>query len=115
MGTIARHVAMPAPLPGSPGLFRCASAGLMRVAFAEAGLRNVFEEEVSTTMIHATPERYWEFIMTDVAAAVVAGLGKADAGTRERIRAEVLDQARQAMREGKVQLLSTGTVIVGTR
>ena len=53
--------------------------------------------------------------MTDVAAAVVAGLGKADAGTRERIRAEALDQARQAMREGKVQLLSTGTVIVGTR
>ncbi|MEX2649399.1 MAG: methyltransferase domain-containing protein [Alphaproteobacteria bacterium] len=114
MGTIARHVAMPAPPPGSPGLFRCAPEGTMRSAFVEAGLRDVREEEVSTTMIHETPEQYWEF-MNDIAAPVVAGLAKADAATRQRIRSEVLDLARQSMRDGAIQMLSTATAIVGTR
>ncbi len=114
MGTIARHVAMPAPPSDSPGLFRCASAGYMHKAFAEAGLRNIAEEEVSSDMVHDTPQRYWEF-MNDVAAPVVAGLAKADEGTREKIKAEVLDLARQSMRNGAVLLRSAATVIVGTR
>lgn len=114
MGTIARHVTMPAPPPDSPGLFRCASAGYMKNAFAEAGLRNIVEEEVSSDMVHDTPQRYWEF-MNDVAAPVVAGLAKADEAAREKIKAEVLDLARQSMRNGAVQLRSAATVIVGTR
>jgi len=114
MGTIARHVEMPAPPPGSPGLFRCAPAGYMRAVFAEAGLRDIAEEEVSCDMVIDTPERYWEF-MTDIAAPVVAGLAKADEAARERIRVEVLDLARQFLRDGVVRMPSTATVIVGTR
>jgi ubiquinone/menaquinone biosynthesis C-methylase UbiE len=114
MGTIARHVDVPAPPPGSPGLFRCAPSGFMRSVFAEAGLRDVVEEEVTCDMIIDTPERYWEF-MTDIAAPVVAGLAKADQATRERVRAEVLDLARQSLIDGVVRMPSTATVIVGTR
>jgi len=114
MGTIARHVEMPAPPPGSPGLFRCAPAGYMRAVFAEAGLRDIAEEEVSCDMVIDTPDRYWE-VMTDIAAPVVAGLAKADEGARERIRTEVLDLARQFLRDGVVRMPSTATVIVGTR
>ncbi len=114
MGTIARHVAMPAPPPGAPGLFRCAPAGYMRKVFAEAGLRDVVEEEVASDMVHDTPQRYWEF-MNDVAAPVVAGLAQADAAAREQIQTEVFDLARQSVRDGAVRLRSTATVIVGTR
>jgi ubiquinone/menaquinone biosynthesis C-methylase UbiE len=114
MGTIARHVDMPPPPPGSPGLFRCAPEGTMRAAFSEAGLRDIDEEEVSTFMVHETPEQYWEF-MTEIAAPVVAGLAKADGATRERIRTEALEVARRSMRDGTVQMLSTATVIFGTR
>jgi ubiquinone/menaquinone biosynthesis C-methylase UbiE len=114
MGTIARHVTMPAPPPGSPGLFRCASAGFMRAVFAESGLRDISEEEVSADMEHDTPERYWEF-MNDIAAPVVAGLAKADALARERIRVEVLDLARRLLSNGAVRMRSTATVIAGTR
>ena len=53
--------------------------------------------------------------MTEIAAPVVAGLAKADAATRERIRTEVLEVARRSMRDGTVQMLSTATVIIGTR
>jgi ubiquinone/menaquinone biosynthesis C-methylase UbiE len=114
MGTIARHVAMPTPPPGSPGLFRCAPAGFMRAAFAQAGLRDIVEEEVSADMIHDTPESYWEF-MNDIAAPVVAGLARADESTRDRIRTEVLHLASQCRRDGIIQMRSTAMVIVGTR
>jgi hypothetical protein len=105
---------MPAPSPGSPGLFRCAPEGLMRAAFADAGLRDISEEEVTTPMIHQTPEQYWQ-VMTEIAAPVVAGLAKADDSARERIRTEVLGLARKFIRDGTVQMPSTATVIVGTR
>lgn len=114
MGTIARHVEMPPPPPGSPGLFRCAPEGTMRRAFDDAGLRDVNEEEVATLMVHETPDHYWQF-MTEIAAPVVAGLATADAHTREQIRTEALEVARRSMRDGTVQMLSTATVIVGTR
>lgn len=86
----------------------------MRNVFAEAGLKDITEEEVSADMIHDTPERYWE-LMNDIAAPVVAGLAKADATARERIRTEVLDLARKSLRDGAVQMRSTAIVIVGTR
>lgn len=114
MSTIARHVEMPAPPPGSPGLFRCAPSGLMRAAFEDAGLTEISEEEVSSVMTHASPEKYWDF-MTDIAAPVVAGLAKADSATRAHIRAEVLALAQQSMQDGQVRLRSTATVIAGTR
>ena len=114
MSTIARHVEMPVPPPGSPGLFRCAPAGYMRTLFTDAGLRDVVEEEVSTDMVHDTPEQYWQF-MTDIAAPVVAGLAKADETKKELIRTEVLALAGQALRQGAVHLRSTATVVVGTR
>jgi len=114
MSTIARHVEIPAPPAGSPGLFRCAPSGLMRTAFEEAGLTDISEEEVSSIMTHQSPERYWDF-MTDIAAPVVAGLAKADTATQAQIRNEVLSLARQSIHDGKVRLSSTATVIVGTR
>jgi ubiquinone/menaquinone biosynthesis C-methylase UbiE len=114
LGIIARHVEMPAPSPGSPGLFRCAPEGLMRAAFAEAGLRDIREEVVSNVMVHDTPEQYWQF-MTEIAAPVAAALAKADAAAQERIHGEVVDLVRRSMRDGTVQMLSTAMVIVGTR
>ncbi|WP_244506344.1 class I SAM-dependent methyltransferase [Pararhizobium polonicum] len=112
--TITRHVEMPAPPPGSPGLFRRAPSGLMRSAFEEAGLKDISEQEVSSIMTHKSPERYWDF-MTDIAAPVVAGLAKADMATKARIREEVLVLARRSLQDGQVRLRSTASVIVGTR
>jgi ubiquinone/menaquinone biosynthesis C-methylase UbiE len=114
MATIARHVEMPPPPPGSPGLFRCAPEGMIMETFREAGLADVVEEEVSTMMVHDSPDRYWDF-MTEIAAPVVAGLSKADAQTLAKIRHEVLGLAQQSESNGKVGLRSTATIIVGTR
>lgn len=82
--------------------------------FAEAGLVDITEEEVSSHLIHESPEHYWEF-MTDVAAPVVAGLAQADVAIREQIRTEVLELARRLRRDGAIHIPSAATVVVGTR
>jgi ubiquinone/menaquinone biosynthesis C-methylase UbiE len=115
MATIARHVELPAPPPGAPGLFRCAAPGFMRETFAAAGLRDIVEEEVEGDLVPGSPEEYWTFI-TDIAAPVVAGLARADEATRARIRSDVLDRARAAARDGgEVRMRSTATVTAATR
>lgn len=113
MGAIGRHVVMPAPPAGSPSLFRCASDGFVSGVFAEAGLSDIAEEEVSCDLILPTPEQYWDF-MTDVAAPVVSGLALADEATRQQVRVEVLKLVHQ-LRDQSVRLQSTATVTVGTR
>jgi SAM-dependent methyltransferase len=114
MSTISRNVGMPAPPPGSPGLFQCASPGLLRSAFEEAGLTDLREEEITSFMILESPEVYWDF-MIDIAAPVVAGLATANSAMRAQIRDEVLTLARQSIHEGKLRMRSTAIVIVGTR
>jgi len=88
MSTINENVEMPTPPPGSPGMFRCAKPGLMRDIFENAGFKNVIEKEVTTKLDSGSFDTYWS-MMTEVAAPVVAGLGKADETTREKIRNEV--------------------------
>jgi SAM-dependent methyltransferase len=114
MGAIRRRLPAPPPPPGSPGLFRCAPEGFLRDVFADAGLRDIVEEEVSNDMVHDTPEQYWAF-MNDVSAPVVAGLEKADEATREQIHSEVCDVAAGCSRDGAVRMRSTATIIAGTR
>ncbi|MDQ6688605.1 MAG: methyltransferase domain-containing protein [Actinomycetota bacterium] len=114
MGTIARHVALPAASPGSPGLFRCSPDGYMRGVFARAGLHHISEEEVSFELVHDSPEQYWDF-MADIAAPAVAGLAKASDVVQQAIHAEVLGLAQQHLRDSRVCMRSTATVVTGIR
>lgn len=114
LGAIAERVEVPAPPPGSPGLFRCAPEGFMREVFADAGLREISEEQVSSDLVPATPEQYWEF-MYEISAPVAAALDKTDEVTRRQIRSDVFARAAECVRDGAVHMGSTATVISGTR
>lgn len=114
MGTIAKHVEMPAPPPGAPGLFRCAGAGYMAGVFRDAGLRNVTEKEVGAPVRFDRPEEYFTF-MNEIAAPVVAGLAKADEPTRARIKEAVLGLAAQSSAGGKVRLSGSAIVVCGEK
>lgn len=114
LGTIARHTELPVPPAGAPGLFRCAAQGYMGRMFRDAGLLEVTERKVSTEMVHASPEIYWEF-MTDIAAPVVRGLTQADTESRELIRSEVFQMLGRYEHDGALRLRSTATIVVGTR
>ena len=88
MGAIQPHVALPAPVPGAPGMFRCAAPGLIAGLFRDAGLSQVTEQEISGQVTYESADQYWT-MMTEVAAPVVAAMGKADEPTRARIKAGV--------------------------
>jgi ubiquinone/menaquinone biosynthesis C-methylase UbiE len=114
MGTVAKHVEMPALPPGSPGLFRCAAAGYMAGVFGEAGLRNVTEKEVGAPVQFKSPEEYFTF-MNEIAPPVVAGIAKADEPTRAKIKEVVLGLASQSSAGGKTRFSGSAIVICGEK
>jgi ubiquinone/menaquinone biosynthesis C-methylase UbiE len=114
MNTVTRHVELPAPPPGSPGLFRCAAPGYMTGVFREAGLRDVTETEVKAPAQFDDPEQYFTF-MSEIAAPVVAGIAKADQPTRDRIRDIVLGLAAERSVGGKVRLDAAAIIVTGEK
>lgn len=114
MGTISKHVDMPTPSPGAPGLFRCAAPGYMETAFRKGGLKDITVKTVAGDLTFKTAEEYWSF-MTEIAAPVVAGLAKADEPTRKKIEATVLDLARKTSPDGKPRLPWSASVISGRK
>ncbi len=93
MGTINKNMELPPLPPGAPGMFRCAKPGLMKEIFEKAGFKNVTEKEVPSKLNSGTVETYWNMI-TEVAAPVVAALGKADDAMQQKIKKEVFEQVR---------------------
>jgi SAM-dependent methyltransferase len=114
MGTIAKDVEMPAPPPGSPGLFCCAAAGYMAGVFRDAALKNVTQKEVGVLAQFDNPEEYFTF-MNEIAAPVVAGLARADEPTRAKIKEVVLGLAAQSSAGGKIRLGGSAIVVCGEK
>ena len=114
MGTINTLVDLPAPPPGSPGLFRCAAPGYMAGIFRGAGLKNVTEQAVGVPLQLSDPEEYFTF-MSEVAAPVVAGMAKADESTRAKIKEVVLGLAAQRSSGDKVRFDGSAIVVCGEK
>lgn len=109
MQNIAKHIEVPPPVPGAPGMFRCAQAGLMAGMFASAGLKEVSEREVPNTVGVSGPEEYWH-MMTEVAAPFVAALSTADTDTVAKVKADVIANMTERYPKGNID----GSAIVIT-
>lgn len=114
MGTITRIMGLPAPPPGAPGLFRCAAPGYMAGVFREAGLKQVTEKEVAVPVQFDDPEQYFTF-MNEIAPPVVAGMAKADEGSRAKIKEAVIALASQSSAGGKTRLSGSAIVVCGEK
>ncbi|XZF12532.1 class I SAM-dependent methyltransferase [Chitinophagaceae bacterium MMS25-I14] len=114
MGTINRNMEIPAPPPGSPGMFRCAGDGVMTDLFAQAGLNNITQKEVTGELAPLTRDVYWT-MMTEIAAPVAGALSKADDATKERIRSEVYQALDQKYPDGNIIIGSSALVISGEK
>jgi len=102
------------PLPGVPGLFRCAKSGLIAELFTQAGLKNVTESEVSGKLKTGEIEVYWNF-MTEVVAPVVAALSNADNTMKAKIKSEVFESIDQKFLDGDVAFDTNSLVIYGEK
>lgn len=112
MGVIERHATLPPPVPGAPGMFRCAPPGLIAGLLHSAGLGRVTEKEIHGQVAYDSPEQYWTMMM-DVAAPVVAAMGKVDEPTRARIKDDVYAALRRS--GGAIALGYSARIISGTR
>lgn len=114
MSNINKHMQLPPPVPGAPGMFRCAKPGFMSDLFGQAGFNRIQVKEVTGVLNCGTAERYWE-VMNDVAAPVVAALSKADEPTREKIRKDVFASVQERFRNGPVKIESSALVITAEK
>lgn len=114
MGTIGKNMELPTPLPGSPGMFRCAKDGLMADLFKQAGLKNISVKEVTGKLNAGTTDGYWN-MMTEVGAPIVAALSKADDPTKAKIKKEVFEAVNEKYPQGNVVIDSEALVVYGEK
>lgn len=114
MGTINSLMKLPPPVPGAPGMFRCAKDGLMTDLFKQAGLKNIVQKEVGGKLPCGTAEIYWSF-MTEIAAPVVAALNNADEEMKQMIKNEVIRKVNEQFPDGNVAIDSSALIICGEK
>ncbi|GAB3835595.1 class I SAM-dependent methyltransferase [Hymenobacter jeollabukensis] len=109
MGTIGRHLQLPAPPAGAPGMFRCAAPGFLTDLLRQAGFQDVHDTQITGQLRSSSKEAYWQF-MNEVAAPVVAAMSQADAATQVNIRTEVFALIDEQCSDGSTAL-NYGTVV----
>ena len=114
LGTISRHMDLPAPLPGARGMFRCAKEGLISDLFLEAGLKNIKQKEITAKMHFKTADIYWD-MMTEVITLVVLALNNAEDDIKENIRKEVYHLLDQKYPAGNILMDSSALLIEGVK
>ena len=112
--TISRHMDLPAPLPGAPGMFRCAKEGLISDLFLQAGLKNIKQKEITAKMHFKTADIYWD-MMTEVITLVVLALNNAEDDIKENIRKEVYHLLEQKYPAGNILMDSSALLIEGVK
>lgn len=112
--TISRHMDLPAPLPGAPGMFRCAKEGLISDLFLQAGLKNIKQKEITAKMQFKTADIYWD-MMTEVITLVVLALNNAEDDIKENIRKEVYHLLDQKYPDGNILMDSSALLIDGVK
>ena len=112
--TISRHMDLPAPLPGAPGMFRCAKEGLISDLFLQAGLKNIKQKEIAAKMQFKTADIYWD-MMTEVITLVVLALNNAEDDIKENIRKEVYHLLDQKYPDGNILMDSSALLIEGEK
>lgn len=114
MGTMSSHLALPAPPPGAPGMFRCAQPGQLAGLLEAAGFRRVREAEVQSTVAFDGPEQYWQNMM-EVAAPVVAAMSQADDSTRAAIKQALFAKLEPMLADGRLALPFGSLVLSGEK
>lgn len=114
MDAINRNLGLPAPSPGTPGIFRCAGDGFITGLFEQAGLRNIVQTEIQSKLNSHTADNFWN-MLTEIAAPVVSGLSKADEIMKDKIKEDVFKALHKQYPDGDIRVDSGAYVIYGEK
>lgn len=114
MGTLNKHLQLPTPPLGAPGMFRCAQPGFVATLFRQAGLQHISETEIHGKLHVESTNGYWGF-MNEVAAPVVAAMSKADDTMKLAIKSEVYEAVNNRYPTGDISIDSAALVVCGQK
>lgn len=111
---VKKHIAIPEHAPDAPGMFRCATPGLMSRLFQQAGFHDVNEKEVKGILQCGNAENYWT-MQTEVSAPFASALLKAEEVVKRKIKEEVLSLLSDRYPDGHVAIESSSQVIYAVK
>jgi len=114
MSVIQKHVKLPPPPAGAPGMFRCAKPRLIAGLFINAGFKNITESTITGTVDYGSFNQYWN-MMLEVGAPIVAAMAQADEETKATIKVEVSDLFQLKNEAGGSVLSYSSIVIAGEK
>jgi len=114
MGTVRKHVELPPPVPGAPGIFRCASPGFMKDLLQTAGLHDVQQKEIEGEVEYEGPEHYW-IVTNEIAAPLAAAMEKTSDEKKMEIKEELFSLLEKYMREDSLALHYEALILTGKK
>jgi ubiquinone/menaquinone biosynthesis C-methylase UbiE len=114
MSSTSKHMSLPAPAPGAPGMFRCAEDGLMAGIFSKAGLKNIAQQEVEGMFKSGSVDQYWGFA-SECIGPVVNALSKADDSLRQKIKDDVYQTVHDNYANGRIMMSNHSVVVYGEK
>lgn len=107
MMTLMKHMEVPQPPPGSPGVFAFADPNRLTQTLMDSGFKNVEVEDLAVTMFEAdSGEEYWG-MMEDMAGPIVQLMKQMDETSQAAFVKDVIDSANAQKVDGKVRMTGT--------
>lgn len=113
MSIIKKHLDIPAPAPGDPGLFRFGDPSSLIKSLEEAGFRVIKNEIIDSVFDAESKEDYWT-MMTEIAAPVVSALSGASDDTIRNIREELFAVFDEKFGKGELNIPAEARLITAT-
>ena len=107
---VNKYIEMPVAAPDAPGMFRCSGPGVMANVFAQAGFKNIGEQEITGKVDFIDAETYWKN-RTELSETIIAALAKVDETTIADIKNAVYAIINENSTNGRA-LLNYGVNIV---
>jgi len=116
LGVLKRHMDIPAPPLGAPGIFALADPDRLRAIFAEAGFSDVTIEQVSLPMADFSTGAEYDVFIRELAGPVASLFAQLPADTQTIVKQEIAREAEaRSSKPGRVYLNGITHVVVGTK
>jgi ubiquinone/menaquinone biosynthesis C-methylase UbiE len=116
LGVLKRHMEIPVPSAGTPGIFALADPDRLRAIFAEAGFRDVAIEQVKIPMADFPTGAEYDVFIRELAGPVASLFVQLPADTQEIVKKEIArDAEASSSKPGRVVLHGITHIVVGTK
>jgi len=115
-GVLKRHMDIPDPPPGAPGIFALADPDRLHKIFTDAGFRDVAIEQVQLTMADFATGTEYDIFIREIAGPVASLFAQLPLETQDRVTQEIAQDAeKHSATPGRVHLQGITHVVVGTK